>query len=60
MKKRVIVALLLIAATVIVLLLNARASTSLNLGIAGTYRASSAMIYLGFTGVGVVVGMLLR
>lgn len=60
MSKKLMTALLLIALTVIVLLLNARDSMTLNLGIAGAHQASAAMIYLGFAGVGVVVGLLLR
>lgn len=59
MSKRMITALMLIALTVIVLLLNNSGQLSLNM-MFGTVRAATSMVLLGFTGVGVIIGLLIR
>ncbi len=60
MSKNLIIAMILIALTVVVLLLNARGTATVELGVMDGIKASAAMIYLGFTAIGVVIGVLLR
>ncbi len=59
MSKTLIIALVLLMLTVLVLLFNARGSVDINLLFA-TFRPSKAMVLLGFTSVGVVIGLLLK
>lgn len=60
MSKNLLISLILIALTVVVLLLNARGTATVEFGVLDGIKASAAMIYLGFTAVGVVIGVLLR
>ena len=58
MNKRLLWALLLIALVVIVLVMN-RHSVKVNL-VFGDIRAAAAFVFMGFTGVGVAIGALLK
>jgi uncharacterized integral membrane protein len=57
--KTLIIALVLLMLTVLVMLFNARGSVDLNL-LFDTFSVSKALVFLGFTSVGVVVGLLLK
>jgi hypothetical protein len=57
--KTLIIALVLLMLTVLVLLFNARGSVDINLLFA-SFSPSKAMAFLGFTSVGVVIGLLLK
>jgi uncharacterized integral membrane protein len=57
--KTLIIALVLLMLTVIVMLFNARGSVDVNLLIK-TWSFSKAMVFLGFTSMGVVIGLLLK
>ncbi len=59
MSKRLIWALVLIGLTVVVLLFNTDGKVSVEL-VNYTIRYSRAVVYLGFTVVGVVIGLLLK
>ena len=58
MTKKLWIALALIGLTVVVLLFN-RGSTSVNL-IVGSVDGIKSLVFLGFTAVGVVIGVLLK
>ena len=58
MSKKLLWALILIVLTVLVLLFN-RGSVDVNLLI-GKISAMKALVFLGFTGLGVVIGCLLK
>jgi uncharacterized integral membrane protein len=58
MSKKIIWALVMLALTVIVIVFNARGSVDLNL-LATTQSWSKSLVFLGFTGIGVVIGLLL-
>lgn len=59
MGKQLLTALVLIALTVVVFLLNSGGTLALDIGFT-TIRSSPAMIYLGFSTVGVIIGILIR
>jgi len=59
MTKKLLWALVLIGLTVIVLLMNGRGSASVNLLVADVSAARS-LVYLGFTAIGVAIGVLLK
>lgn len=59
MSKTLIIALVLLMLTVLVLLFNARGSVDVNLLIK-TWNCSKPMVFLGFTSMGVVIGLLLK
>jgi len=59
MSKNVLTALILIALTVIVLLFNTKGSVPVEL-LLFQVRATAALVFLGFTAVGVTIGVLLR
>jgi len=59
MSKNVLTALILIGLTVLILLFNAKSSISLDL-LVTSIRQKAALIYLGFTVMGVWIGLLLR
>ena len=60
MSRKVIYALLLIALVVIILILNAgKGSISLNI-IFTEFNAAKSLVLLGFTAIGVVIGVLLK
>jgi uncharacterized integral membrane protein len=60
MSKNVLTALVLIALTVIVLLFNTKSSVSVELLLFQVRGATAALVFLGFTAVGVTIGVLLR
>lgn len=60
MSRNVLIALVLIALTVIVLLVNGGETVSLNLLVTQLRRVSASMVLLAFTGIGVLIGLLLR
>lgn len=59
MSRNLLIALVLIALTVVVLLLNNSGSVTIDL-LFTDIRPPTAMAFLGFTGVGVVIGLILR
>lgn len=58
MTKKLLVALILIGLTVLVLVFN-RDSVSLNL-LVSNISAQKSLVFLGFTAVGVIIGVLLK
>ncbi len=58
MNRNLIIALVLLMLTVLILLFN-RGSTDVNLLVA-TWSFSKALVFLSFTSVGVVIGLLLK
>jgi uncharacterized integral membrane protein len=58
MNKNVIVALILIVLVVLVLLMSS-GTTSVNL-VLFNFSAAKSLIFLGFTGVGAIIGILLK
>jgi len=60
MSRNILIALILIALVVVVLLINAGDRMTLDLLITEWKRASTSMVLLSFTGVGVIIGVLLR
>ncbi|MGA1530740.1 MAG: hypothetical protein ACO398_08335 [Kiritimatiellia bacterium] len=58
MSKKLMYALILIVLVVIVLLMT-KGNTSVNL-VFTEFSASRSMIFLGFTGVGTIIGLLLK
>lgn len=60
MNRNILMGLGLIAVVAVVLVLNAEATLNLDLGITVLRRVSASMIFLGFSVVGVIVGVLLR
>ncbi len=59
MSRNLLIALILIAVTVVVLLFNNSGSISIDLMVT-TLRGGKAMVLLGFTAIGVIIGLLLR
>ncbi len=59
MSRNLLIALILIALTVLVLLFNNTGNVSVNL-LVTSVRATSALVFLGFTAVGVIIGLMLR
>jgi len=60
MSKKLLIALLLIGFTVVVLILNARGGVNLNIGFRELKHLNRAIVFLSFTGMGVVIGTLLK
>jgi type IV secretory pathway VirB3-like protein len=60
MSRNILIALILIALVVVLLLINAGDRMTLDLLITEWKRASTSMVLLGFTGLGVIIGILLR
>ncbi len=59
MTKKVMWALVLMFAVTIILILNTHGKTTINL-IFGDVKAISSIVYLCFTGIGVIIGILLK
>lgn len=59
MTKKLVVALVLLGLTVVVLLFNSRGSVGVNL-ILGSVDGIKSLVFLGFTAIGVVIGVLLK
>jgi type IV secretory pathway VirB3-like protein len=60
MSRNILIALILIALVVVLLLINAGDRMTLDLLITEWKRASTSMVLLSFTGIGVIIGVLLR
>ena len=58
MSKKIIWGLILLGLTVVVIVFNSRGSVEVNL-VFGSREGLKSLVFLGFTGVGVVVGLLL-
>ncbi len=59
MNRKLLFALLLLGLTVIVLLLNVGGDVRLSLGF-NEWKLARALVYFGFTAVGVLIGLLLK
>ena len=60
MSKKLLVALILIGLTVLILIANARGSANIHLGFLQMKHVNKALAFLSFTGMGVVIGTLLK